>query len=94
MEYILYFLGNYLGGFVFFAIILVIVGVIFFLRQRKAQEVDIPPLDLIDAKKLDDMVAKQVEDYLKPLLQSKGYSEEQVKEILTRTSLGGKSFRR
>ncbi len=40
------------------------------------------------------MVSKQVEEVLRPLLQSKGYKEEQVKEILTRTSLGGKTFRR
>lgn len=71
-----------------------IVLLIFFLRQKKGQEFDIPPLDLIDAKKLDDMVSKQVEDVLKPLLQNKGYTEEQMKQILTRTSLGGKTFRR
>jgi hypothetical protein len=71
-----------------------IVLLIFFLRQKKGQELDIPPLDLIDAKKLDDMVSKQVEDVLKPLLQNKGYTEEQMKQILTRTSLGSKTFRR
>ncbi|MBK1990142.1 hypothetical protein A0J48_021880 [Sphaerospermopsis aphanizomenoides BCCUSP55] len=71
-----------------------IVLLIFFLRQKKGQDLDIPPLDLIDAKKLDDMVSKQVEDVLKPLLENKGYTEEQVKQILTRTSLGNKTFRR
>ncbi|MBZ8180735.1 hypothetical protein [Oscillatoria salina] len=71
-----------------------IVGLFFFLRQRKAQEYDIPPLDLVDAKKLDDMVSKQVEEVLRPMLQTEGYTEEQIKEILTRTSLGGRTFRR
>ncbi|MEC4893084.1 MAG: hypothetical protein SAL07_07300 [Oscillatoria sp. PMC 1051.18] len=71
-----------------------IVGLFFFLRQRKAQEHDIPPLDLVDAKKLDDMVSKQVEEVLRPMLQTEGYTEEQIKEILTRTSLGGRTFRR
>ncbi len=80
-----------LGGIV---PIIGIILLVFFLRQRKGQEIDIPPLDLVDAKKLDDMVSKQVEEVLKPMLQSKGYKEEQVKEILTRTSLGAKTFRR
>ncbi|MBD1803879.1 hypothetical protein H6F98_00095 [Microcoleus sp. FACHB-SPT15] len=90
-------------GFFFSSIIAALSGIVpvigiillvFFLRQRKGQEIDIPPLDLVDAKKLDDMVSKQVEEVLRPMLQSKGYKEEQVKEILTRTSLGGKTFRR
>jgi hypothetical protein len=65
-----------------------------FLRQRKKQEYDIPPLDLVDAKKLDDMVSKQVEDALRPILQSEGYTEEQMKEVLTRSSVGTRRFRR
>ncbi len=85
---------SWLAGLGSFVPIIAAVLLIFFLRQRKGQELDIPPLDLVDAKKLDDMVAKQVEEYLKPLLQNKGYNEEQIKEILTRTSLGGKPFRR
>jgi hypothetical protein len=62
--------------------------------QRKAQEYDIPPLDVLDAKKLDEMVAKQVELSLLPLLRSKGYQEEQIDQILTRTSIGRKTLRR
>jgi hypothetical protein len=62
--------------------------------QRKAQEIDIPPLDVLDAKKLDEMVAKQVELSLIPLLRSKGYQEEQIDQILTRTSMGRKTLRR
>jgi len=74
-----------------------IIGVVvlfFIIRQIMMQGKDIPPLDLVDAKKLDDMVARQVEEYLKPLLSSKGYSEDEIKEILTRTSANGKRFRR
>ncbi len=75
--------------------LILVIAFILYLRQRKAQsEIDIPPLDLVDAKKLDDLVTKQVEEALKPLLESKGYTEEQMKEILTRTSLGKKTFRR
>lgn len=87
-------LSGILGSTASFVPIAAIIGVIFFLRQRKGQELDIPPLDLVDAKKLDDMVSKQVEEVLRPMLQSKGYAEEQIKEILTRTSLGGKTFKR
>lgn len=83
-----------LGGISGISLPILIVVLFLFLRQRKAQEYDIPPLDLVDAKKLDDMVSKQVEEVLKPMLQSEGYAEEQIEKILTRTSLGGKTFRR
>jgi predicted metal-dependent phosphotriesterase family hydrolase len=56
------------------------------IAQRKAQEYDIPPLDIIDGKKLDEMVAKQVKSSLIPLLQAQGYQEEQIKQILNRNS--------
>jgi hypothetical protein len=65
-----------------------------FLQRLQSQIYDIPPLDLVDAKKLDDMISKQTELALKPLLQSNGYSEDQIAEILTRTSATGKTFRR
>jgi hypothetical protein len=71
-----------------------IVLLVFFLRQSKAQEFDIPPLDLLDAKKLDEMVSTQAQAVIRPMLQSKGYTEEQMKQILTRTSVGGNAFRR
>jgi hypothetical protein len=54
----------------------------------------IPPLDLIDAKKLDDAVSKQVESVLKPMLEKSSYTTEQIGQILTRTSLGRTQFRR
>jgi hypothetical protein len=54
----------------------------------------IPALDLVDAKKLDDTVSKQVESILEPLLKSGNYTSEQIGEILTRTSLGKIQFRR
>lgn len=87
-------LSGIVGSTASFVPIAAIIGVIFFLKQRKGQELDIPPLDLLDAKKIDDMVSKQVEEVLRPMLQSKGYAEEQIQEILTRTSLGGKTFKR
>ena len=94
MEAILQLL-SYIGGTGgLFVLIFLIGGIVFFLKQRKGQELDIPPLDLLDAKKLDDMVSKQVEEVLRPMLESKGYAEEQIQEILTRTSLGGKTFKR
>jgi hypothetical protein len=81
-----------LGGTFGTAIFIVIT--IFFLRQRKAQEFDIPPLDLIDAKKLDELVSSQVEIALKPMLKSSGYTEEQINEVLTRTSFRSPIIRR
>lgn len=73
----------------------IITGVIFlYFKYRQDEEKTIPPLDMIDAKKLDDMVVRQVEEALKPILLSKGYAEEQIKEILTRTSGRGQTFRR
>jgi hypothetical protein len=76
------------------AILVCVIVFIWFLIQRKAQENDIPPLDLIDAKKLDEMVSNQVDLALKPMLQSNGYTEEQINQVLTRTSLGRPQFRR
>lgn len=94
MEAILQLLSNIGGTGGLFVLIFLIGGIVVFLKQRKGQELDIPPLDLVDAKKIDDMVSKQVEEVLRPMLQSKGYAEEQIQEILTRTSLGGKTFKR
>ena len=74
------------------AVPLLIFGAIVFLylRQKKNEAGKIPPLDLIDAKKLDATVASQVQTALLPLLQSEGYSEQDIDKILTRTSLLGK----
>jgi hypothetical protein len=72
-------------------------GLIFyklFLQPKLGQEYDIPPFDRLDARKLDDMVAKQVSDTLKPILQECGYAEEQIQNILTRTSIGQKVFQK
>lgn len=65
-----------------------------FVQQRRAQANIVPPLDLIDAKKLDDMVAGQAQEYLRPLLSQQGYAEEEIQQILTRTSVGRPTFRR
>jgi hypothetical protein len=55
---------------------------------------NIPALDLVDAKKLDDAVSKQVESVLKPMLEKSNYTAEQISQILTKTSLGRIQFRR
>jgi uncharacterized protein YneF (UPF0154 family) len=76
-------------------IIFIIGGTIFLvLKHRHDEEKTIPPLDLVDAKKLDDMVVRQVEGTLQPILLNKGYAEAQIQEILTRTSTRGQTFRR
>jgi hypothetical protein len=68
----------------------------YFLKKNLISgNISIPPLDLMDAKKLDDMVSGQVEEALRPILQSNGYTEAQMEEILTRTSVSGnRTFRR
>ena len=65
-----------------------------YVKQKRAQENIVPPLDLIDAKKLDDMVSSQAQEYLRPLLSKQGYAEEEIQQILTRTSIGRPTFRR
>jgi hypothetical protein len=49
------------------------------------------PLDLIDAKQVTEMVDEQVRMYLSSLMQSKGYTEEEVKEILTIKPVGSRT---
>ncbi len=83
-------IGTVISGF-FLGVAVII---FLYLKYRQDEEKTIPPLDLIDAKKLDDMVVKQVEASLKPLLLSKGYAEEQINDILTRTAGVGRRFRR
>ena len=75
--------------------ILVIYGYIFlfqsigwFLKKKLGGDLSYFPLDIIDAKELTDMVDTQVSQYIAPLLQSKGYSEDQIKEILTIKPIG------
>jgi hypothetical protein len=94
MEFLFYIFNFLPGGMI--GILLPVAGIalFFFLRQRKGQEGEIPPLDLIDGKKLDAMVSSRVDRALKPLLTSEGYSEEQIQAILTRSSLGGTRFKR
>lgn len=65
------------------------------LNRKLAGKFDFFPLDLIDAKELTDMVDTQVAEYLRPLLSSKGYSEEKIKEILTVKPVGSnRTFKR
>jgi hypothetical protein len=69
--------------------------ILFFLwKRRDGRAGSVPPLDLADAKKVDEMVSKQVEAALKPLLQADSYTEDQIQQILTRTSAGTRVFRR
>jgi hypothetical protein len=86
-----YAIAGILGGLL---PLLTVVLIVFFVMQRKGQEKDMPPLDLVDGKKLDVMVSHQVDAALKPLLKSEGYSDEQIVAILTPSSLGGPKFRR
>jgi hypothetical protein len=64
--------------------------VFLYLKQKKSEAGTIPPLDLVDAKKLDSTVASKVQSALLPLLQEEGYSKQDVDKILVRTSLLGK----
>ena len=92
-----FFLGVLGGVFTFVATISPFLGLAllyWFVQQRRAQENIVPPLDLIDAKKLDDMVSGQAQEYLRPLLSQQGYAEEEIQQILTRTSIGRPTFRR
>jgi hypothetical protein len=89
MEYLLSLVTTLLGNGIFVIAILLF----FYLRQRKAQENDIPPLDVVDAKKLNAMVGKQTKIVLKPLLEAKGYSPQEIELLLTRTSIEEKTFR-
>jgi hypothetical protein len=70
------------SGFIIFVAL-----IYFFIKQRKAQEYDTPPLDLVDAKKLDLIVSAQVHTALASLLKSEGYNEEQINQILVRQDL-------
>jgi hypothetical protein len=61
---------------------------------QRGNQTDIPPLDKFDAIKLEGLVSKQVEAALLPMLRSNGYGEEEIKSILTKTSLNKQTFKR
>jgi hypothetical protein len=61
---------------------------------QRGNKVDIPPLDKFDGIKLEDLVSKQVEAALLPMLRLNGYGEEEIKSILTKTSLNQQTFKR
>jgi hypothetical protein len=95
MDWIIGSLMSQLTGFLGLIVWPVLLWLLYkFLVQRKAQECDMPPLDKFDAKKLDTLVAQQVEAALRPMLQSNGYSEEAIKSILVKTSEKQPTFRR
>jgi DNA-binding ferritin-like protein (Dps family) len=62
-----------------------------FFARNLGGKLDVFPLDTIDGTELTSMVDEQVKAYIAPLLQSKGYSEEKIKEILTVNPIGGSS---
>lgn len=99
MDSLFYFIRNnmlqFIGGGIGVISIPVAAWLLYkFLVQRKAQEYDVPALDKFDAIKLDAMVSQRVEVALKPMLQSNGYSEEEIKSILTKTSVKNPTFKR
>jgi hypothetical protein len=85
MNYMAMMLSSLVVPILIFGII-----IFFYLRQKKSEAGKIPPLDLIDAKKLDTTVASKVQAALLPLLQEEGYSDQDIEKILVRTSLLGK----
>jgi hypothetical protein len=82
-------LSMLIGGWIIFIPVFVVMFIIFAFNPK-----NIPALDLVDAKKLDDTISKQVESVLKPMLEKANYTTEQIGQILTRTSLGRIQFRR
>jgi hypothetical protein len=83
------FLGILIGGWVILIPVFLVMFFIFIFNPR-----NIPGLDLVDAKKLDDTISKQVESVLEPMLERGNYTSEQISQILTKTSLGRIQFRR
>ncbi|MEH2114642.1 hypothetical protein [Nostoc sp.] len=71
-----------------------IVLVVSFFKKKFGNDTYLKPLDEIDGAKLTSMVDEQINLYLLPLLKSKGYSEEKIKEILTSKSIGIRPFLR
>lgn len=66
-----------------------------YFRRKFQTEQYIQPLDRVDAEKLTAIVDEQIVLYILPLMQSKGYTEEKIKEILTAKPVGQKPiFRR
>ncbi|MFB2917918.1 hypothetical protein [Aerosakkonema funiforme] len=75
--------------------IVFLVWIISYLRKKVNLDQYILPLDEVDAEKLTAMVDEQVVLHLKPLMQAKGYTDEQIQEILTSKPLGSQPiFRR
>jgi SNF family Na+-dependent transporter len=73
----------------------VIVWIVSLYRKKFGFDQYILPLDQVDAQKLTSMVDEQIELYIGSLMKSKGYSDEQIKEILTNKPLGQRpTFRR
>lgn len=84
---LIYLLGIYAYIFIF-----QLIG--WFFARNLGGKLDIFPLDKIDATELTNMVDEQVKAYISPLLQSKGYSEDKIKEILTVNPIGSSGSNR
>lgn len=59
-----------------------IYALVLLIQQRSAEQGDVPPFDLIDAKKLNDRVAQQVAKAVRPLLESQNYSPAEIETLL------------
>lgn len=75
--------------------IVFLVVIISYFRKKVTFDQYILPLDEIDGRKLYEMVKEQIDLYIKPAMTAKGYTEEQIKEILTSKPVGIRTlFRR
>lgn len=83
------------GMLVLYLSIILIVFIASFFRKKLKTDQFLQPLDRVDAEKLTAMVDEQIKLHITPLMQSKGYTEEKIKEILTAKPVASKqSFRR
>ena len=83
------------GILVLYIQIMFIIFIASLFRKKLTADQFILPLDLIDAQKVTDMVDEKVVACISPLLRSRGYSEDKIKEILTTKPLGSqRSFKR
>lgn len=71
-----------------------LIAFLIYLKYRQDEDRTIPTLDLIDAKKIDSMVVKQVENALRPILLAKGHTDAEIEDILTQTTPSRTNIRR
>jgi hypothetical protein len=78
---------------VFFSFVMLALIISFF-QNKFGGDAYLKPLDELDGAKLSSMVDEQIGLYLTPLLQAKGYSQEQIKGFLTSKPIGTRPFLR